>query len=110
MGVYMKNRFVGELTVKFPDGYIEKCRIIEKQAKGKAHFIETVHRRFERILESAVEAFPEIEKTQSNAEKAAEIQKNGMKMVSYHGDFYKELLTVLMPPALRDTADFGELK
>ncbi|VVB54741.1 Uncharacterised protein [uncultured archaeon] len=106
----LKNRYVGDLTVKFPDGYTEKCRIREKTSKGAGHFIETVHLRFQNILESAVEAFPQIEQTESNIKKAAEIQKNGLKLVSYHGDFHKELLTVLLPPELRETADFGELK
>jgi hypothetical protein len=33
-----------------------------------------------------------------------------MPSISYHGDFYQEILRCLMPPELRGTADFRGLK
>jgi len=32
----MKNRFVGVITVTFPDGHVEKCKVKERAEKGKS--------------------------------------------------------------------------
>jgi len=106
----MKNRYAGELKIKFPDGIVETCWIEEKAYKGKQHFIRHVREKFFSIMQAAVDAFPEIEQGESDIKQAAEAQRKGLKMISYHGDFYQELLRCLMPPELRDTADFGGLK
>jgi hypothetical protein len=40
--VPMKNRFVGLITVTFPDGYVEKCIIKAKAAKGSGNFVAAI--------------------------------------------------------------------
>jgi len=49
----MKNRFVGIITVTFPDGYIEKCVIKERVEKGKENFLNLVKEYGLLILEHA---------------------------------------------------------
>lgn len=47
----MKNRFVGMITVTFPDGFVEKCLIKERVDKGKEHFLSLVGEYGQRILQ-----------------------------------------------------------
>jgi len=46
----MKNRFIGLITVTFPDGYIEQCIVKEKVAKGEQHFIDVLKMNLSAIL------------------------------------------------------------
>jgi hypothetical protein len=48
----MKTRFVGKITVLFPDGYIEKCLVKEKTHKGESHFLGVVKQNVLTILKS----------------------------------------------------------
>lgn len=51
----MKNRFVGLITVTFPDGYEEKCMVKEKAVKGEDHFMKAVKGNIVQILRSCGE-------------------------------------------------------
>jgi hypothetical protein len=46
----MKSRFVGVITVRFPDDYVEKCLVKERADKGKEHFLKTVSEYADLIL------------------------------------------------------------
>ena len=50
--VKVKNRFVGLVTVTFPDGYVEKCLVRERSSKGTAAFLQTVVESVRVILEA----------------------------------------------------------
>jgi len=47
----MKNRFIGLITVIFPDGYVEDCIVKEKADKGRDHFIDVLKENVTKILE-----------------------------------------------------------
>jgi len=67
----MKNRFVGVITVTFPDGHVEKCLVKERIDKGKAHFIDTVREFGQLILN--------------------EVPKDSHVKLNYKGDFAREM-------------------
>lgn len=73
----MKNRFVGIITVTFPDGYVEKCLIRQKVNKGNKQFIDTVAD-FAKIIVSMI---PQDQK--------------GKVTFKYKGDFYQEMYEAL---------------
>lgn len=69
----MKNRYVGIITVTFPDGYVERCLIRQKTNKGSQEFLSTIKEYTEKI-------FSEIPPDQK-----------GRVTFKYKGDFYKEI-------------------
>jgi len=77
----MKNRFVGVITVTFPDGYVEKCFIRQKVTKGDKQFLHTVAD-FAKIIVSTI---PKDQK--------------GKVTFKYKGDFYKEIYEELKKAA-----------
>lgn len=46
----MKNRFIGLITVTFPDGYVEQCTVKERADKGKKSFIDVLKKNLLTIL------------------------------------------------------------
>jgi len=77
----MKNRFVGVITVTFPDGWTEKCVIKQKADKGKEQFLNTIADYGKTIISS-------IPKDQK-----------GKVTFKYKGDFYKEIYEELKKAA-----------
>jgi len=69
----MKNRFVGVITVTFPDGWTEKCVIKQKADKGKEQFLNTIADCGKIIIGS----IPQDQK--------------GKVTFKYKGDFYQEM-------------------
>jgi hypothetical protein len=67
----MKNRFVGEITVTFADGYVEECMVKERVDKGKQHFLDMVREYSQLILKEA--------------------PKDGHVKLNYKGDFAREI-------------------
>ena len=70
----MKNRYIGLITVTFPDNYKEQCLIIQKQTKGSEHFLTQTKGALTIILKT--------------------IPKGHVK-VQYRGDFTKEIYKAL---------------
>jgi len=66
----MKNRFVGKITVIFPDGYIEECLVKERADKGRNHFIDVLQENVATILKQC---------------------PDGNVKVTYQGDFSREI-------------------
>jgi len=66
----MKNRFVGKITVTFPDGYVEECVVKERSDKGRDHFIDVLKENIAKILEGCPE---------------------GKVKVGYRGDFSRQI-------------------
>jgi len=73
----MKSRFVGIISVTFPDGYVKKCFIRQRASKGKGEFFNTVSQYGTIIMSS--------------------IPKNmkGTVTFKYKGDFYQEIYELL---------------
>jgi len=46
----MKNRFVGDIIIVYPDGYEEKSRIKEHRRKGERNFLDIVARAIMEML------------------------------------------------------------
>ena len=70
----MKNRYIGLITVTFPDNYKEKCLIIQKQTKGSEHFLTQTKGALTIILKTIPE---------------------GHVKVKYRGDFTQEIYKAL---------------
>lgn len=51
----MKNRFVGLITVTFPDDYVEECIVKERESKGDRHFMQQVVEYTQLILKQVPE-------------------------------------------------------
>jgi hypothetical protein len=66
----MKNRFIGKITVTFPDGYVEECVVKERSDKGRDHFIDVLKENIAKILEQSPE---------------------GKVKVTYRGDFSRQI-------------------
>jgi len=77
----MKSRFVGIITVTFPDGYVEKCFIKQKVSKGSQEFLHTVSD-FAKIIVSTIPP-----------------NMKGKVTFKYKGDFYREIYEVLKEAA-----------
>jgi len=73
----MKNRFVGIITVTFPDGYTEKCLIRQKASKGSKEFLHTVSD-FAKIIVSTIPP-----------------NQKGKVTFKYKGDYYQEIYETL---------------
>jgi len=73
----MKTRFVGIITVTFPDGYIEKCFIRQKVSKGNKQFLNTISD-YAKLIVSMI---PQDQK--------------GKVTFKYKGDFYQEMYEAL---------------
>ena len=67
----MKNRFVGVIIAKYPDGYIEKCLIKERSDKGERNFLHVIASAMVRMLYSTT--------------------SNGRATLYYKGDFKDEV-------------------
>jgi len=118
-----KNRYVGVLKIQFADGYVETCVIREKKTKGKRNFMEKVHECAVHILGEAAQDVDAQGVTDETTFKTALetlerqklfAKKSKMKFpLGYHGDFYIELLEMLLPPEYREKAEaeaeFGPL-
>jgi len=66
----MRNRFVGLITVTFPDGYIEECLVKERADKGSDHFIDVLKENIATILKQV---------------------PDGKVKVTYRGDFSRQI-------------------
>jgi len=73
----MKSRFVGIITVTFPDGYVEKCFIRQKASKGKSEFFNTISD-YGKIIMSSIPK-----------------DMKGKVTFKYKGDFYREIYKIL---------------
>jgi len=73
----MKSRFVGIITVTFPDGYVEKCFIRQKANKGKEEFFDTISE-YGKIIMSSIPK-----------------DMKGKVTFKYQGDFYREIYELL---------------
>jgi len=69
----MKSRFVGIITVTFPDGYAEKCLIRQKTSKGKKQFLDTISD-YGKIIVSSIPP-----------------DQKGKVTFKYKGDFYHQI-------------------
>jgi hypothetical protein len=77
----MKNRYVGEITVKTQDGTTETCQIKTKSSKGEETFLEKIAASLEAILQSLQD----------------EGKGNLSVKVSYRGDLPEKMKTIFPP-------------
>jgi len=88
----MKNRFVGVITVTFPDGYVEKCLVRERADKGKEYFIKMVGHYATTILKDT----PKHDK-----------QLKGNVKLTYQGDLLRTIFCLLEKVAEETKSESG---